>query len=87
MTNSQFKQNTLRENVYDPQIHKKNYTIMKEIILHKIILKSVNRNVRLLRNNIISMHSLLCRGSLCMNYCIHALQHGGDQPVILLRCS
>ena len=32
------------------------------------------------------MHSILGRGSFCMNYCINARWHGGDQLVALLRC-
>ncbi len=35
----------------------------------------------------ISMHSILGRGSFCMNYCINAAWHGGDQFVALLRCN
>ncbi len=34
----------------------------------------------------ISMYSILCY-SFCMNYCINAAWHGGDQPVTLLRCN
>ncbi len=30
-------------------------------------------------------HSILGRGSFCMNYCINAVWHGGDQFVALLR--
>ncbi|MED6271422.1 hypothetical protein CHARACLAT_019997 [Characodon lateralis] len=36
---------------------------------------------------IISFHLMLGLGSFCMNYCINAACHGGDQPVVLLRCS
>ncbi len=35
----------------------------------------------------ISMHSILGLVSFCMNYCINAAWHGGDQPVSLLRCN
>ncbi len=35
----------------------------------------------------ISMHSVLGWASFCMNYCINAAWHGGNQPVALLRCS
>ncbi len=35
----------------------------------------------------ISMHSILGRGSFCMNYCINAAWHGGIQSVALLRCN
>ncbi len=35
----------------------------------------------------ISMHSILGWTSFCMNYCINASWHGGDQPVALLRCN
>lgn len=31
-------------------------------------------------------HSILGRGSLCMNYCSDAAWHEGDQSVALLRC-
>ncbi len=33
------------------------------------------------------MHSILGWASFCMNYCINAAWHGGDQPVALLRCN
>ncbi len=36
---------------------------------------------------LISMHSILGRASFCMNYCINAAWHGGNQPVALLRCN
>ncbi len=45
----------------------------------------LNRNVRLLKSMFISMHSILGWASFCMNYCIDAAWHGGDQPVALLR--
>ncbi len=35
----------------------------------------------------ISMHLILGRASFCMNYCINAAWHGGNQPVALLRCN
>ncbi len=35
----------------------------------------------------ISMHSILGWVSFCMNYCINAAWHGGNQPVALLRCN
>ncbi len=35
----------------------------------------------------ISMHSVLGWASFCMNYCINAAWHGGNQPVALLRCN
>ncbi len=35
----------------------------------------------------ISMHSILGWASFCMNYCINAAWHEGDQPVALLRCN
>ncbi len=47
----------------------------------------LNRNVRLLKNVFISMHSILGWASFCMNYCINAACHGGNQPVALLRCN
>ncbi len=53
-------------------------------ILHKI--KNVNRNVRLLKKMLISMHSILGWASFCMNYCINVAWHGGNRPVALLRC-
>src|SRR4029434_1454472 len=31
-------------------------------------------------------HSILGRGSFCMNYCSNAAWHGGVQSVALLRC-
>ncbi len=58
-------------------------------ILHKINKKKdiSNRNVRLLKSMFISINSILGWGSFCMNYCINAAWHGGDQPVALLRCN
>ncbi len=38
-------------------------------------------------NMFISMHSILGCASFCLNYCINAAWHGGDQPVALLRCN
>ncbi len=38
-------------------------------------------------NMFISMHSILGWASFCMNYCISAAWHGGNQPVALLRCN
>ncbi len=35
----------------------------------------------------ISMHSILGWAFFCINYCINAAWHGGDQPVTLLRCN
>ncbi len=35
----------------------------------------------------ISMPSILGWASFCMNYCINAAWHGGNQPVALLRCN
>ncbi len=58
-------------------------------ILHKINQKKniLNRNIRLLKSMFISMHSILGRGFFCMNDCINAAWHGGDQPVALLGCN
>ncbi len=58
-------------------------------ILQKIIQKIdiLNRNVRLLKGMFISMHSIHGWASFCMNYCINAAWHGGDQSVALLRCN
>ncbi len=47
----------------------------------------LNRNVRLMKSMFISMHSILGWASFCMNYCINAAWHGGNQPVALLRCN
>jgi len=35
----------------------------------------------------ISVHSILGLGSFCMNDCINAAWHEGDQSVALLRCN
>ncbi len=35
----------------------------------------------------ISMHLILGWASFCMNYCIDAAWHGGNQPVTVLRCN
>ncbi len=60
----------------------------KIIILHKINKNDIlNRNVRLLKSMLISMHSILGWASFCMNYCINVAWHGGNQPVALLRCN
>ncbi|MED6237725.1 hypothetical protein ATANTOWER_026531, partial [Ataeniobius toweri] len=57
-------------------------------ILHQINKREIlNRNVRLLNIKFISINSIHGWGSFCMNYCINATWHGGDQPVVLLRCS
>ncbi len=57
------------------------------LILNKINTKRdiLNRNIRLLKSMFISMHSILGWASFCMNYCIYAAWHGGDQSVALLR--
>ncbi len=57
------------------------------LILNKINTKRdiLNRNIRLLKSMFISMHSILGSAFFCMNYCIYAAWHGGDQPVALLR--
>ncbi len=47
----------------------------------------LNRNVRLLKSMFISMHSILGWAFFCINYCINAAWHGGNQPVALLRCN
>ncbi len=36
---------------------------------------------------LISMHPILGWASFCMNYCINAAWHGGNQSVALLRCN
>ncbi len=64
-----------------------NSVSQKMYILHKIKKYILNRNVRLLKSMFISMDSMLGWGSFCMNYCINAAWHGGDQPVALLRCN
>ncbi len=56
-------------------------------ILHKINKKDILNKCHVSENMFISMHSILGRGSFCMNYCINAAWHGGDQPVALLRCN
>ncbi len=56
-------------------------------VSQKIKKDILNRNVRLLKSMFMSMHSILGWGSFCMNYCINAAWHGGNQPVALLRCN
>ncbi len=57
-------------------------------ILHNINKKGYfNRNVRILKSMLISMHSILGWASFCMNYCINAAWHEDNQPVTLLRCN
>ncbi len=67
----------------------KNSVSQKIRILHKISKKKdiLNRNVRLLKSMFIFMHSILGWASFCMNYCINAAWHEGNQPVALLRCN
>ncbi len=75
---------------YGLQIIKPQNSVSQKIrIVHKINNKKdiLNRNVRLLRGMFISMHSILGWASFCMNYCINAAWHGGNQPVALLRCN
>ncbi len=56
-------------------------------ILHKINNKGYFiQKCQTSENLFISMRSILGRGSFCMNYCINAAWHGGDQFVALLRC-
>ncbi len=50
-------------------------------------IKKIYRNVRLLKIMFISMYSILGWASFCLNYCINAAWHGGNQPVALLRCN
>ncbi len=66
-----------------------NSVSQKFFILHKFNKKKdiLNRNVRLPKSVFISMNSILGWASFCMNYCINAEWHGGDQPVALLRCN
>ncbi len=66
-----------------------NSVTQKIWILHKVNKKKyiLNRNVRLLKSMLISMHSILGWASFCMNYCINAAWHRGNQPVTLLRCN
>ncbi len=58
-------------------------------ILHKINKKKdiLDRNVRLLKSMLISMHSILGWGSFCINYCISAAWYWVNQPVAPLRCN
>ncbi len=65
-----------------------NSVSQKILILHKINKKYIlNRNVRLMKSMFIYMHSILGWASFCMNYCINAAWHRGNQPVALLRCN
>ncbi len=55
-------------------------------ILHKINKKDIlNRNVRLLKKYV---YFYAPNGwAFCMNYCINAVWHGGNQSVALLGCN
>ncbi len=65
-----------------------NSVSLKILILTKINKKVYfKKNVRLLKSMFISMHSILGWASFCMNYCIGAAWHGGNQLVALLRCN
>ncbi len=75
---------------YDFQIIKIPNSVYQKIwILHKINKKKdiLNRNARFLKSMFISTHSILGWASFCMNYCINAAWHGGNQPVALLMCN
>ncbi len=55
-------------------------------ILHKINKKVYfKQKCQASERMFISMHSILGWASFCMNYCINAAWHGGNQPVALLR--
>ncbi len=58
-----------------------------EYYIRSIKKNILNRNVRLLKSMLISMHSILGWASFCMNYCINVAWHGGNQSVALLRCN
>ncbi len=64
-----------------------NSVSQKILILHKINKKMyiLNRDFRLLKSMFISI--IFGWASFCMNYCINAAWHGGNQPVALLRCN
>ncbi len=92
ITQSEICQAFISWNVYDYgiQIMKTQNSVSQKIwILHKINKKKdiLNRYVRLLKSMFISMHSILGWPSFCMNYCINAAWHGGNQHVALLRCN
>ncbi len=75
---------------YGLQIMKPQYSVSQKIwIWHKRSIKKniLDRNIRLLKSMLISMHSIIQWASFCMNYCINATWHGGNQPVALLRCN
>ncbi len=75
---------------YGLQIMKTQHSVSQKIrILHEINKNNyiLNRNVRLLKSMFISMRSILGWAWFCMNYCINAAWHGGNQPVALLRCN
>ncbi len=56
-------------------------------ILHKINKKWYFKQKCQASEKYVSMHSILGWTSFCMNYCINAAWHGGNQPVALLRCN
>ncbi len=91
ITQSEISQTFISLKLYDYglQIIKKQNSVSQKIwILHKINKKGIlNRNVRLLKSILISMHSIRQWIFFCMNYCINAAWHGVNQPVALLRCN
>ncbi len=64
-------------------------SVSQRIIIYIRSIKNdiLNRNVGLLKSMLISMHSILGWVSFCMNYCINAAWHEGNQSVALLRCN
>ncbi len=75
-------------NDYGLQIMKTQNSVSQlEYYIRSIKKDILNRNVRLLKSMFISMHSILGWGSFCMNDCINAASHRGDQPAALLGCN
>ncbi len=56
-------------------------------ILHKIHKKGYFEQKCQASEKYVHFHAQLGWASFCMNYCISAAWHGGDQPVALLRCN
>lgn len=59
----------------------------KQSFLENFNITFLKENLRMMRSVFISMPSILGWGSFCMNNCISAACHGGNQPVEMLRCN
>ncbi|MEQ2289599.1 hypothetical protein AMECASPLE_034763 [Ameca splendens] len=59
----------------------------KIILLHKVKIRYFKQKCQASEKYLYFYALSWGWGFFCMNYCINAAWHGGDQPVLLLRCS